>query len=315
MVRKLGLILVLVLLIFLIKKTNIVLVPEKIFSENKVVSEIKKVIGFGELLSNQKTEIIITGDVMLGRSVMATSLTKKDFNYPFLWVAEVLKNADLTFVNLETPIIKDCPVTNDGMIFCTDPRMISGLNLAGVDVANLANNHTRNHGNDGLIQTQDYLKNNGIDYVGINNLAIKEINKTKFGFLGFDFLSNSPKESDYELIKQSKEKVDVLIVMTHWGVEYRAEANQTQKNMAKKIIESGADLIAGTHPHWVQNVEYINEKPVFYSLGNFVFDQSWSEETKKGLAIKLKYQGNKLIETEKMPIYMKNFSQPNWVNY
>lgn len=311
MIKKIlfGLLLV-ILLLLTIRQFN-----KNAFSENlSPISKIEKKLKqkTGKIYLSKEIKIIITGDVMLGRSVMAMSLLK-GIDYPFEKVAEVLKNADLTFVNLENPIIENCPISNDGMLFCTDPKMIRGLTFAGVDMVNLANNHTKNYGNNGLTQTQKYLNDEKIDYVGVNNLLIKDIQQTKFGFLGFDFLSNSPKESDYELIKQSKNKVDVLIVMIHWGVEYKSKANERQKNIAKKIIQAGADVIVGTHPHWVQDMEYIDGKPVFYSLGNFVFDQSWSMETKKGLAIRLNYLGKEFLGFDQLPIYMENFGQPNWV--
>jgi len=261
---------------------------------------------------DKETEIILTGDIMLGRSVMATSLSRKNVNYPFEKVAEILKTADITVGNLENPITKDCPISNDGFKFCTSPEMAQGLIFAGIDIVSLANNHTTNYGNDGFIQTKNYLKKENIDFVGDKNLVIKEANGTKFGFIGMDFTVNQPVEADYEFIKESKKSVDVLIVMLHWGVEYTSSPTATQKLMAKKIIGAGADVIDGGHPHWPQDIEYIEGKPVFYSLGNFVFDQSWSEETKRGLVVKLKYQGNKLLGVDKMPIYMKNFGQPEW---
>ena len=311
--KKILLALLIVVIIFLVKKTDIVLAPEKIFLESPIIKDVQKRLGFGDLLAKQETKIIIVGDIMLGRSVMSTSFSKKDFNYPFLLTADVLKAADITLGNLENPIIKDCPISNDGMIFCTDPKMISGLNFAGIDMVNLANNHTKNYGENGLKQTEDFLTKEKIDYTGVGNLIIKNIKEVKFGFLGFDFVVNKPKDTDYELIKNSKNQVDVLIVMIHWGVEYKNKANDGQKLIAKNMINNGADVIVGGHPHWVQDMEYIDGKPVFYSLGNFVFDQSWSEETKKGLVIRLNYQGKNLTGIDQMPIYMKNFSQPNWV--
>lgn len=258
------------------------------------------------------TTITITGDVMLGRDVMTTSLSKNP-SYPFEKTADILKKADITFVNLENPIIENCHQSDNQFILCANPKMIQGLTFAGIDIVNLANNHTKNYGHNGFVQTQNYLKNEKIDYVGAENLIIKNINQTKFGFLGFDFTTNKPKDSDYTLIKNSKEKVDVLIVMTHWGNEYTVAPTTAQKLTALNIINAGADVIVGGHPHWVQSMEYINNKPVFYSLGNFIFDQPWSEETKKGLVISLKYQNNKLIEIENMQTYMEKFSQPKWV--
>lgn len=257
--------------------------------------------------------LILTGDIMLGRSVMNQSIIKNNYNYPFEKVAEKLKSADITAINLENPITDKCPVSNSGFIFCADPKTIEGLNYAGVDVANLANNHMNNYGKNGMIQTENYLKNSNIDFTGDNNLTIKNVKDIKFGFLGFDFTSNNPKDEDFKLISESKNKVDVLVVFVHWGVEYRSTPTDGQKETAKKIIIAGADVVAGSHPHWVQNMEYINGKPVFYSLGNFVFDQPWSEETKKGLAVKLTYQGKELKKIDDMPIYMKKFAQPEWV--
>jgi len=296
MVKKIIAALILMFLIVFIKET-------------KTFEEIKKVV-----TDQPKTEIIITGDIMLGRSVMSKSLAKKDFKYPFLRTADILKTADITFGNLENPIIKNCPISNGGFTFCSSPEMISGLTFSGIDIVNLANNHTKNYGNDGLNQTQDYLQKEKIDYVGINNLIIKNVNQTKFGFLGFDFVGKSPNDSDYELIKNSKSQVDVLIIMIHWGNEYVAKSNNIQKEIAKNIINNGGDVIMGGHPHWVQEMDYIDGKPIFYSLGNFVFDQSWSEETKKGLVVRLNYQGKNLLGIDQMPIYMENFGQPKWVD-
>lgn len=263
-------------------------------------------------IPNPKTTIILTGDIMLGRSVMKTSLFKNDPNYPFEKVSDVLQKADIVFGNLENPIINNCPVSDTGLKFCTDPKMISGLKNSGLDIVNIANNHTKNYGNNGFVQTEEQLIENGIEYVGDENLVIKRINNISFGFLGFDFVSKKPMDSDYKMVTDSKAKVDVLIVMVHWGIEYLPNPTDLQKSIADNLVKSGADLIVGSHPHWVQNVDFVDGKPIFYSLGNFVFDQPWSEETKNGLAIRLTYDEAKLSTIEKLPIYMKNFAQPEW---
>lgn len=271
-------------------------------------------ISFISKFTQKNTSIILTGDIMLGRSVMKVSLQKNNSNYPFEKVSDVLRDADLVFSNLETPIISNCPTFDSGFKFCADPKMIQGLNFASIDILNLANNHSGNYGEDGIRQTQSFLKNSDIDYVGGNNLIIKNINGTKFGFLGFDFVDNLPKDSDYKLVSDYKKSIDVLIVMVHWGNEYTSQPTELQKMIAKSLVDAGADVVVGSHPHWVQDIDYINGKPVFYSLGNFVFDQPWSEETKHGLAVRLIYQKGKLLKIEKLPIYMKNFAQPEWVN-
>lgn len=262
---------------------------------------------------NQKVEIILTGDVMLGRSVMAKSLDENDSSYPFRKVGDILRSSDLVLVNLETPIIDNCPLSYEGFIFCARPEMIEGLTFAGVDMVSLANNHSRNYSEEGLQETIDTLKRNGIDYIDGGELLVKEIGNTKFGFLGFDFTVRTPKEEDYYQIDFAASQSDVLITSVHWGIEYTQNPTKYQKEWGKMIVNSGADVVVGHGPHWVQDMEYIEGRPVYFSLGNFIFDQMWSEETKKGLAVRLTFEGDNLVKEEKLPIYMSSWAQPEFV--
>jgi poly-gamma-glutamate synthesis protein (capsule biosynthesis protein) len=259
-------------------------------------------------------EIIITGDVMLGRTVMTKSLDSGDPTYPFKKVASKLAEADFVFVNLENPIIENCPRTSTGLKFCADPKLTSGLKLAGVDVVTLANNHAGDYGKGGIEKTVEFLKEAGIEAVGLGNLVIKEKKGIKFGFLGFDFVSKSPKDEDFKLVSDSDKKVEVLIVGVHWGEEYKDKANKFQREWAERLIGAGADVIVGHHSHWVQDSESIEGKPVYYSLGNFVFDQMWSEKTREGLVIKLTFRDGRLISEEKLPVYMSSWAQPEFKN-
>ena len=271
-------------------------------------------INFGLFSGAKQTSLIFTGDVMLGRSVMSKSLKVKNPNYPFMNVSEVLKNADIVFSNLESPIIDNCPYSDSGFKFCSDPKMIEGLKYAGVDVVSLANNHILNYGKEGLDKTKKYLDINGVKWVGDGNLVVIEKNKTKFGFLGFNFLEHKPQNKDFDLIRNSRRKVDILIIGVHWGEEYAKKANLYQRLLARQLSESGADYIVGHHPHWIQDTEIIGSTKVYYSLGNFIFDQMWSEETKKGLSVNLIFKGKKLERENLLKSYMSNFAQPKWVN-
>ncbi len=270
-----------------------------------------------EVVKTQESEVnlLFTGDVMLGRAVMSKSQALGDPAYPFAKVAPVLKAADITFINLENPIINNCPTTTSGMKFCTSPQMLKGLEASGVDVVTLANNHSKNYGQNGLDETVRILEGSDILASGLGSLVIKEIKGLKFGFLGFDFVSFSPKEDDFNLVKDSDSKVDILIVGVHWGGEYTDKPSSNQKEWARRLVESGADIVVGHHPHWVQESEYIDGKPVYYSLGNFVFDQMWSEKTRSGLAIRLKFdRKGKIIKEEFLPIYMTSLAQPEFVS-
>ena len=257
-------------------------------------------------------EIILAGDVMLGRTVMTKSLDLKDSAYPFRKVAGRLAEADFVFVNLENPIIENCPSTSTGLKFCTDPKLTSGLKLAGVNVVTLANNHAADYGKEGIEKTVEFLKKEGIEAVGLGNLVVKEKKGIKFGFLGFNFVGKTPKDEDFRLVSDSDKKVEILVVGVHWGEEYEDKANKFQREWAKRLVEAGADVVVGHHPHWVQDSESTNGKPVYYSLGNFVFDQMWSEKTKEGLLIKLTFRDGVLVDEEKLPIYMSNWAQPEF---
>ena len=266
-----------------------------------------------EIFANKMTKIIVVGDVMLGRSVMAQSLKASNPKYPFLKVADKLKSADLVFANLEAPFVGNCPQTNSGMIFCVVPSLVAGLSYANIGVVSLANNHIANYGAKGLADTKRVLTAAKIDYTGDGNLAVKSVNGTKFGFLGFNFVERGPSNMDLKSITGSKRLVDILIISVHWGKEYQAEANATQRTIAKKLVESGADLIIGHHPHWVQSEETIDGKYVYYSLGNFVFDQMWSEKTKEGMAVELTFDGQKLVREDKLPVKITSIGQPEFV--
>jgi poly-gamma-glutamate synthesis protein (capsule biosynthesis protein) len=266
-----------------------------------------------KIKQSSETTIILAGDVMLGRTVMTKSLNSNNPSYPFEKVSDELNKADIVFVNLENPIVSNCPRSFKGLIFCTDPAMTEGLVTAGINIVNLANNHSRNYGENGLSETVEILDEKEISITGLGKMIVKESKGIKYGFLGFDFISRIPRENDYELVAESVGEVDVLIVGVHWGAEYKREPAEIQKQWAKELVEAGADVIVGHGPHWVQGMEYINEKPVYYSLGNFIFDQMWSEETKTGLVMKLTFRNGELIKEEELPTYMSSWAQPEFI--
>lgn len=258
------------------------------------------------------TTLLTTGDVMLGRSVHTKSLEENNLNYPFLKIQPILSTADITLINLENPLIDPCTGTDTEMIFCAPTNVISVLQFSGIDVVNLANNHTQNHGQKGYQSTENILASAGIKTSDSEKLAIIEKNNIKFGFTGFDMVT-FPNQDFSSTIAKSKPQVDVLIVSFHWGWEYSDKPNKSQKKIAQEAVDSGADLIIGHHPHVIQPIEVIDNTPVVYSHGNLIFDQPWSEATKKGIIIKFVFSGMKLQSYETIPIYMQNSAQPQIV--
>ena len=113
-----------------------------------------------------------------------------------------------------------------------------------------------------------------------------------------------------EEVKKNANKVDVLVVSLHWGGEYQKEPLSWQKDLAHQIIDSGAKVIIGHHPHVTQLTEKYQSGLIFYSLGNFVFDQPWSEETKKGKVAKIIFEGKEIKSFEEIPVYIEDYCQP-----
>lgn len=264
--------------------------------------------------------IVATGDVMLGRAVNARSIKDKKFQWPFVETAELLAQADLTLVNLESPFLSPCPVTTQGMKFCADPAHIDGLELAGIDVVNLANNHYRDHGQAGIDATLTTLKQNGYAASGWNQTALLNSRGLSFAFLGYcpvcggdESLAGAGRERLALDIEAAQRSADVVIVSFHWGEEYQAEPLSEQRELGRAAVDLGADLVLGHHPHWVQPVEIYRGKLIVYSLGNFVFDQMWSEETKLGLAGRFSFYNNQLIDVRFLPVKIATLGQPVWL--
>lgn len=300
-------------------------------------------------VSKDTISLIFTGDVMLGRTVMTKSMELGDYLYPFRKTSDLLSASDLTIINLENPIVNDCPVHTGGFTFCSQPGSTKALKYAGVDIVNLANNHTLNWGKEGLEETKDLLDEQQIGFMGYEDVLYKTVKGTRLAFVGFDFVTNQYFLSDAQLkmISDAAAGSDFLVVSAHWGNEYKESANNYQRNMARRFVELGADLIIGHHPHWMQDVECFDvdeghdpttgreirsvlsfsaedfkagkgceegSVPVYYSLGNFVFDQMWSEETKKGGALKIDLLDGNYSGDTFYPTYMKEWAQPEFVN-
>ncbi|MFC1649786.1 CapA family protein, partial [Patescibacteria group bacterium] len=261
--------------------------------------------------------ILFTGDVMLARKVNAKATQYGNFTWPFEKVADRLSASDITVVNLEGPITKNCPLTTEGFKFCGDKRHITGLTLAGVDIANLANNHSDNYGQVGLKETKEILGSDNIRTFGVGEPLFYTHKSTSLAFLGYDvvFQESDPLMPAIEAdIARAADRADLVIVSFHWGDEYTDTPNKHQTSLAHAAIDAGADVIIGHHPHWIQTVEIYNDKLIQYSLGNFVFDQMWSQKTREGIAAELSFYENKLVDAELLPVLIEDFGQPRFLD-
>jgi len=255
----------------------------------------------------------LIGDLGLGRHITSIARVQNDFNYSFSEVSSWLLTHDFNLANLESPIIKNCPPGLTGTFtFCGDDRFIPPLSKYNF-VLNLNNNHILNYGKNGLIQTQNLL--NDIPHF-YNNFLTKTVGDISFGFLGFDFITYPSLDKNEILtkIKKYDSSVDYLIISIHWGNEYLPKAETWRINLAHDMVNAGADIIHGHHPHVWQNYEIYKDKPIFYSFGNFIFDQSWSWETSHSQIATLTLSKTEIKDIKLVPIEIKFNSQPRISN-
>jgi capsule synthesis protein PGA_cap len=276
--------------------------------------------------------MIATGDVIPARSVNYMMVTRHDFLYPFRPTASFVRNADVTLINLESPLISSgCPVTVEGMSFCGDPRVVAGLTYAGVDVACTANNHIGNFGIPAIHETWQHLAAAGIQHCGLGDVAYHDVRGLRFAFLAYNAVGE---RFDYPTarreIREARKHADVVVVSVHWGKEYVSTpqiapgiADDNPRQIAHWIIDSGADLVIGNHPHHVQSVELYHGHLITYAHGNFVFDQMFTTRdcpgdanyfctTREGVVGKYTFYGKQLVAVRYTPVVIYNYAQPRW---
>jgi poly-gamma-glutamate capsule biosynthesis protein CapA/YwtB (metallophosphatase superfamily) len=286
-----------------------------------------------EIPQEEEVSLIAVGDISFSRGVEKTVKEQNDVNYPFLKIRDYLNGGDLVFGNLETPITPGREISNYEMIFRSNPDTAQALQEAGFSVLSLANNHTPNFGEKGLKDTFEYLDSVGIKYVGAgqNDQQANHplyINKKgiDFAFLAYNDPDVVPvtyeasatrwgtafmrEQTMAEAVVEAKQNADFVIVSMHSGTEYVENPNNSQVNFAHAAIDAGADLVIGHHPHVVQTMEEYKGKYIFYSLGNFVFDQMWWKETERGLIAKIFFTKNGITKISLLPTEMENFTQP-----
>jgi len=268
----------------------------------------------------QTFTLISTGDIGLVRYINFQIQQRHDPNYPFSKIADYLKNADLTLTNLEGPLIKSCPIVLTGFKFCGLDINVGGLIFAGIDAANLANNHATNFGLNGLDETTGVLKSNDITPFGLDDkieyIYIKDKKIALVGFveLGNNWagLNNATTQTVAKLVSEAKSNADIVITSFHWGVEYTKKPTENQIQLAHTAIDSGADLVLGNHPHWIQDSEIYKDVFISYAQGNTIFDQNWSQKTKEGIIYKFEYQDNKFKKIDEKYTIIEQNAQPRF---
>lgn len=260
-----------------------------------------------------KTNLLATGDGLI-HSVIYRTYKKDDGSFDFSnalkEVKDIVGKYDLAYYNQETPFggkgtLKNCG--NDKTTgYCGYPRFNTPSEYgdamidAGFNIVSLASNHSWDSGKDGVLNTLKYFKNTDTLYDGMNestersNYIIKEKNNITYTMLAYTTLDNGLSNSsnrylvnmyDKEKVKKDieavRDKVDVLIVAMHWGVEYQSKPNDEQKEIAEYLSSLGVDIVIGNHSHTLQPITKIGDTIVMYSLGNFISNQYGTDDWNK----------------------------------
>lgn len=243
----------------------------------------------------QKNKILFVGDVMLARNVERLMDTY-GAAYPFL---ELQKPAADTYVvgNFEASIPKvHVPTESMKFSFSVAPKYLAGVTSFGFSHFGLANNHSFDFGSDDFRNTEMTLSSSSITVFGnpksfaSSSIPLIHIDSKVVALIGVFGVNVSVDEKKVaEALTEAAKISDVQVIFIHWGEEYQTLHNQTQENLAHSFIDAGADIIIGHHPHVVQDIEKYKNGIIFYSLGNFIFDQYFTTEVQEGLAVELAF--------------------------
>lgn len=260
-------------------------------------STLDTIVKTDNLQNIQQISALFVGDIMLDRSV-AKHAEIYGTSSLFKNILPLFEGNDITIGNLEGAITSEPSVSqNDSDIlrFTFNPQLARDVLVSlGFTAVSLSNNHTLDFGPTGCTDTKTNLTKNAILFFGSpsnsENLSTqKEVNGKLFCFVGYEEFINSDPQPILDEINFLQSSCYRTIVFAHWGVEYSTTPTDEQKTLAHEFIDAGADIIIGTHPHVVQPLEIYKNKAIFYSLGNFIFDQDFSFETTHGLAVQVEF--------------------------
>lgn len=269
------------------------------------------------LVETNPQNILLTGDILLARHV-ETLLLKEGFNYPYQGVnySDIIDKFYLVgnFESSIPPVHRR--TKNFEMNFSVNKNLIPELMSSGFTHLSLANNHSFDHGQIGFDNTTAVLQQNNLitfgqpQKVSSSSITYLDISNYRVALIALETLSNSYSKVDLQaLLTETDKNSSFQIIYIHWGDEYIEHSNQQQRNLALSLVEAGADLIVGHHPHVVQEVGFINNVPVFYSLGNYIFDQYFSESVQTGLVLNLDFEDDLRIKL--LPVdSLSKLSQP-----
>ncbi|QQG52465.1 MAG: CapA family protein [Candidatus Falkowbacteria bacterium] len=250
---------------------------------------------------NNSLRFYFFGDLMLDRHV-GERLAGKPLSTLFSSFEggnKFWSGADIVGANLEGAVTDNGAhyAPQNAYDFAFAPERIAELQAYGFNYFSSANNHFSDQGQNGVEETRKNLSELGFYYSGSTDAKVDEYSRKdiivsgqKIAMIGLSMVYNNfDLEAAEKLIGTASLETNLVIVNIHWGTEYEHQFNKHQQAIGHALIDTGADAIIGHHPHVVQGVEIYQGKPIFYSLGNFIFDQYFSADTQEGLSVGLDF--------------------------
>ncbi|TSC86119.1 MAG: putative enzyme of poly-gamma-glutamate biosynthesis (capsule formation) [Parcubacteria group bacterium Gr01-1014_8] len=278
---------------------------------------------FSLLPAKKDAQILFGGDMMFDRSVRETMRENGD-DHVFSCIRETLLSSDVVVANLEGPITTHSSLslgskvdTPENVTFTFSTSTATLLKRHNMSLVNIGNNHIMNFSREGLLQTKKWLDGAGIQYFGdpdsteSDRVARLEINGIPFSFVNWSdwtpvrklSASNGAGELNpvVEQVRTEAESKRVVVVYAHWGEEY-VPPTKPMRQLAHSFVDAGAEIVIGSHPHIVQEHELYNGKDIYYSLGNFVFDQYWNDEVSTGLLLRVTFDKDGVQSIAEIPV-------------
>lgn len=270
-----------------------------------------------EIPTPECATILFGGDMMFDRHIREKAQAVGNYDFIFRDLEPLLASADIVVANLEGPVT-DFPSrsvgsevgSTDNYFFTFEPKVILDSLSRWPFVVNLGNNHISNFGTEGLLQTKSYLSEAELGYFGytapgqqVETTWHASVNGLRIALVNYNQFITGGLEQSMVDFAETRPTADVVIVYTHWGNEYVPE-NDVQRDLAHQFIDAGADLVIGSHPHVVQGIEDYTGKRIYYSLGNFVFDQYFEEAVQNGLLVE-----STVCRSSETQVYDWNFEE------
>lgn len=284
------------------------------------------------------TVLTMTGVTAMAR-MTALRMEQKGYDYPAAAVGPLLSQADITHISNEIPFVEDCQVnaSEGNLTLCSRPEYMEALRAVGVDIVGLTGNHLNDFGQEASLWSLQFYRDEGLPIYGggadldesLRPLLV-EHNGNRLVFLGANYYGPEfawaaagwPGSAPYDLERMSQTiaqarsdlQADVVLAEMQWEESYDTLPIQSQVQGLRAISSAGADIVTGVQSHVPQAVEFGDGGLILYGLGNFFFDQMWSQATREGLIPRHTIYDGRHLSTKLLTTVLEDFAQPRWAS-